>query len=109
MTNDQFLKSGLTERKRLKYNQAMKNTLPKGSVNLDSIIEKKQIIDQLIKDSAFLASIEETEGPLLRIWADWRKKKIFLEFMNGDFKSVSIDLVTERLKMCDYLKDFAIN
>lgn len=102
------MRTGLTERKRLKYNQAMKQ-LPKGFINLDSIIESKAIIDQLIKDRAFLDSIEETDGPLLRIWADWKKRKIFLEFMNGEQKSVKIELITERLKMCDYLKDFDLN
>ena len=90
----------------MKKKKASKD-LPKGQVNLDEHIENAQLIEYLIKDELFIKSIEDSEGPLKRLWPDWYRGKLFYEMKDGSLKESDLYLIIEKLKKINYLKEFS--
>lgn len=64
------------------------------------------MIELLIKDPVFIASIEEDTGKLLRVWADWPNYRIVYEIYNGEIKESDIGKILLLLKRIEYMKDF---
>lgn len=77
------------------------NKLPQGI----NTFEDQAIINQLIKDPVFLDSIESTDGKLLKVYADWKRKIIVYEFLNGSVKKSPLSIAVKLLKQMRYLRD----
>lgn len=78
--------------------------LPKGQVNLDNVL----LIQKLINDPDFIASVEETEGKVRRIYADWKTNKLYYEFLDYTVKESKLRLteIVRKLEEIQYLADY---
>jgi hypothetical protein len=69
------------------------------------IIEDRIMIDNLIRDPLFVASVESTDGKVTKIWADWSRDCIVYEFLNGSVKESRLSITIEALRGIKYLRD----
>jgi hypothetical protein len=69
------------------------------------IIEDRIMIDNLMRDPAFISSVEETDGKVVKIYADWSRDCIVYEFLNGSVKESQLSTAIDALRKIKYLRD----
>jgi len=77
--------------------------LPVGVRSLEDFV----IIEHLFKDEVFKSSIEETEGKLKSIYADWENNLLIFEFIDGTEIQSDLYNVIKELKKINYMREWA--
>lgn len=76
--------------------------LPHGAQTL----ENELIVNYLINDEVFKASMEHDLGKVVRMYADWERDALVYELLDGTtFESVLSKLIKE-MKRIGYMKEF---
>lgn len=76
--------------------------LPRGSRTLEDLI----MVNHLLNDEVFKASIEESIGTIEKMYVDWKKDLMVYELMGGDIKYSVLSKIVKMLKEINYMKSF---
>lgn len=77
--------------------------LPKGNPTIEDAL----MIDHLVKDEVFLASMEENlGGKIRRIYADWETGHLVYELLDGNIRESLISGIISKLRDLNYMKEF---
>jgi hypothetical protein len=70
-------------------------------------LEDKLIIETLMKDEIFIASIEESDGKLRRMYPLWEQDLMIYEFYSGLVIRGKLSKLLKRLRDINYMDEFA--
>lgn len=76
--------------------------LPEGAKTLEDVT----IIEHLMKDEIFIASIEEKDGKLVRMYPIWKEDLMIYELASGFVIRGRLSKLIKRLKEINYMSDF---
>jgi hypothetical protein len=76
--------------------------LPKGKQTLFD----EMMIEQLIKDETFKASVEESLGKIVRFYPDWERDTLIYELLDGNFKYSKLSELVKSLNDMNYMEAF---
>lgn len=76
--------------------------LPHGTRTL----EHELIVNHLINDEVFKASMEHDLGKVTRMYADWDRDALVFELLDGSIYESVLSKLIKEMKRINYLKEF---